>query len=239
MYKAVKILVSVVFLFFALFFLADQLRESFSYERPQIDDYLILEEVNQRRTLVEASELSMSKELITVAEKKLEDMFYQNYFEHTSPDGKDVDHLAKEVGYEFILIGENLLQGRFDNEEDVVQAWMDSPGHRENILNERYMETGIASRYGDFLGKELFMSVQVFAVPLDTCPEVDDALLKRIENKEDLIDDLRSRMENEDNITRYNNLVDQYNDTVSRITAVIEEYNAQIEAKKNCFSQFR
>lgn len=245
MYKAVKIIVFVVFLFAVFFLFSNEIEDflnekiTFSYEPVPISDDLILEEVNRERALVGASALVVEESLVLVAQKKLEDMFSNDYFEHTSPDGIEVNHLADDVGYEFILIGENLLQGRFEDEKDVVQAWMDSPGHRKNILNEKYMETGVASAYGDFLGVELLMSVQVFAVPFSACPDVDRSLRASIEEKEEIIDQLRSKIEGEENIPEYNGLVDQYNEVVSRITDLIAEYNRQIEIQEDCFSHFR
>lgn len=239
MNKAVKIIVFVAFLFAAFYFFGDYAKDIFSYKQVKITDVLIIEEVNKQRETEGISPLIAEESLFLVAEKKLEDMFFNNYFEHASLEGKEVDDLADEVGYEFILVGENLLQGRFEDEKDVVQAWMDSPGHRKNILNEKYTETGVASGYGDFLGVELFMSVQVFATPASVCPQIDKSILPQIEEKEDQIDELRVRIESEDNIPRYNDLVNQHNDIVSRITSLIEEYNRQIEIQEECFSHFR
>jgi len=57
------------------------------------------------------------------------------YFAYNSPSGVGVDDLAGNFGYKFIAIGENLALGNFENDEVLLQGWMNSPGHRENILN--------------------------------------------------------------------------------------------------------
>jgi uncharacterized protein YkwD len=53
--------------------------------------------------------------------------------------------LAKKVNYEYVVVGENLAEGDFTSDADLVKGWMDSPGHRANILNTKYEEIGIAS----------------------------------------------------------------------------------------------
>ena len=52
--------------------------------------------------------------------------------------------MAKKAGYEYISVGENLAMGNFKNDGDLVEAWMNSPGHRANILSFKYKELGVA-----------------------------------------------------------------------------------------------
>jgi uncharacterized protein YkwD len=92
-------------------------------------------------------------------------MFENQYFAHESPTGEKVSDLAKKFGYDFLLIGENLAMGNFSSDEDLVLAWMESPGHRENILNEKYQEIGVAVKKGIFEGKEVWIAVQHFGLP--------------------------------------------------------------------------
>jgi uncharacterized protein YkwD len=94
------------------------------------------------------------------AKEKTEDMFKKQYFEHISPDNKGVGDLAKENGYDYITIGENLALGDFGNEVGVIEAWMNSAGHRANILNEKYSEIGVYSKKGIFKDKEVWIIVQ-------------------------------------------------------------------------------
>src|SRR3990167_5043216 len=87
--------------------------------------------------------LSTNAKLEAAALAKAQDMFNKQYFEHVSPSGLDPGTLVKNAGYEYILSGENLILGNFKDEQELVQAWMDSPGHRANILNERFVDIGV------------------------------------------------------------------------------------------------
>ena len=86
------------------------------------------------------------------AEKKLQDMFMKQYFEHVSPSGIGVGDLANQISYEYIVIGENLALGNFKDDQALVDAWMASPAHRANILNKHYTEIGVAVGKGTFEG---------------------------------------------------------------------------------------
>src|SRR3989344_4089272 len=79
-----------------------------------------------------------NSKLDTAARAKVADMFELQYFEHVSPTGRNVSNLVKDVQYEFIAVGENLALGNYKDDQDLVTAWMNSPGHRANILNSRY-----------------------------------------------------------------------------------------------------
>ena len=110
------------------------------------------------------------------AELKLQDMFKQQYFEHVNPQGVGPGDLAKKVGYNFIAEGENLALGNFGNDQSLVTAWMNSPGHRANILNVHYTEIGVAVGQGSYQGQTTWLAVQEFGRPASSCPSVDLAL---------------------------------------------------------------
>src|SRR3989338_7343541 len=88
--------------------------------------------------------LITNSKLDQAALAKANDMFEKQYFEHVSPTGTGPGDFAKKYGYDYILEGENLILGNFKDEADVVQHWMDSPGHRANILNDRFVDIGVA-----------------------------------------------------------------------------------------------
>jgi Uncharacterized protein with SCP/PR1 domains len=73
-----------------------------------------------------------------------------------------------------------LAKGNYAGDDDLVQAWMDSSGHRENILKSGYKEIGAAVAYGLFEGKNTWLAVQIFAVPESACPRVDADLSLQI-----------------------------------------------------------
>lgn len=77
------------------------------------------------------------------AELKAEDLIEKNYWDHNSPQGVEPWVFFKKVGYSYSEAGENLAKN-FYNPQDVVNDWMNSQKHRENILKNVYEEMGIA-----------------------------------------------------------------------------------------------
>ncbi len=79
---------------------------------------------------------------MAAAREKSQDMQTKNYFSHTSPTfGSPFDRM-KALGISYKSAGENIAQGQRSPQE-VVQAWMDSPGHRANILNGSFTHIGV------------------------------------------------------------------------------------------------
>lgn len=121
----------------------------------------VIEMTNMERGASAVSSLYENPKLDTAAYLKAKDMMEKDYFSHESPEGVSPWHWFKEAGYDYKFAGENLAIGFLDSEE-VVQAWMDSPSHRANLLNPNYKEIGIAVLTGDFQGKETTIVVQLF-----------------------------------------------------------------------------
>jgi len=69
-------------------------------------------------------------------------MARRNYFAHTDPDGHDPFWHLQQAGIAFTSAGENIAEGQ-PTPEAVMSAWMNSPGHRANILNPTYRSIGI------------------------------------------------------------------------------------------------
>lgn len=184
------------------------------------------------------------------ARAKLDDMFTHQYFEHVSPLGVDVGELAEGAGYAYVVVGENLALGDYENDHVLVAAWMDSPGHRANILHERYTEIGVAVGKGMFEGVETWLAVQEFGHPLSACPQPSPALALNIEGlQEELevlkfaIDEERSKLEAErdkqsqafrDAAEAYNALVNQYNELVKTSKTLVDSYNGQVKQFNAC-----
>lgn len=183
---------------------------------------------------------------------KVEDMFNNQYFAHYSSTGVGVKDLAESASYEFIAIGENLALGNFENDEALVQAWMDSPGHRANILNTKYQEIGVAVDKGIFEGKSTWLAVQHFGLPLSSCPEPSEALKEEIEINQNKILELeqtlkilqieikkmrpRNREDYYQIVDQYNNLVNQYNTLVQDTEILVNKYNNQVKSFNECAS---
>ena len=92
-------------------------------------------------------------QLDAAAKAKADDMFKKQYFEHISPSGVGPGQLVKSVGYDYLVVGENLILGNFASEQEMVQLWMNSPGHRANILNKRFSQIGVAVVKGTYKGQ--------------------------------------------------------------------------------------
>ena len=106
----------------------------------------IVAAMNRERTSRGLRPLRLNDRLSLAANDRMGDMFAKNYFAHVSPDGLQPFVWAKHRGYRYRLIGENLAVGYRGTA--VVDGWMRSPGHRENILQRGFEEVGIAIANG-------------------------------------------------------------------------------------------
>ena len=116
---------------------------------------------NQERLENGLSELTINPKLNQAATLKAADMIQENYWAHTSPEGKTPWSFFKNVDYQYLYAGENLARDFLDSEA-VVNAWMDSPTHRDNILSSRYQEIGLVVIQDTFQGQETTLVVQLF-----------------------------------------------------------------------------
>lgn len=107
-----------------------------SYEQQVVDL------VNKERAAVGLSALKVNMKLANVAETKAADMRDQNYFSHTSPKYGSPFDMMKQFGISYTAAGENIAKGQRTPSE-VMNGWMNSQGHRENILNANYTEIGV------------------------------------------------------------------------------------------------
>jgi len=97
------------------------------------------------------------------AQNKANDMMTKGYWDHYH-NGKTPWDWMKEAGYEFNAAGENLAID-FVEVEPMMKAWMDSPTHRQNILNPNFREIGIGVAKGYFQDHETIIVVQMFGNP--------------------------------------------------------------------------
>lgn len=127
----------------------------------------VIELTNQKRAEQGLSPLTINSRLNEAAQRKAGDMFAFNYWAHASPSGRDPWAFFREVGYKYLYAGENLARD-FLNSEGVVEAWMNSPTHKDNILNSNYKEIGLAVVNGTLNGVETTLVVQLFGTPTPT-----------------------------------------------------------------------
>lgn len=98
--------------------------------------------VNEERSKAGLSSLTMNASLSRVAQAKAEDMRDKNYFSHTSPTYGSPFDMMKQFGISYSAAGENIAKGQ-RSPESVMTAWMNSQGHRANILNSSYEQIGV------------------------------------------------------------------------------------------------
>jgi uncharacterized protein YkwD len=114
----------------------------------QIEE-LVLQKTNTERAKNDLGGLSANATLTNIARAHSADMQAHDYFAHEDSTGCDSSCRADAVGYQWMAIGENIyMMEGFSLSADatadkIVQGWMNSPGHRANILNGTYIETGV------------------------------------------------------------------------------------------------
>lgn len=128
----------------------------------------LLELTNNEREKQHIASVKLNPVLAQAAALKADYMFEKNFWAHNGPDGTTPWYFFKKVGYNYTYAGENLARG-FTTTPEVMQAWMNSPTHRENILSPNYQETGFAIRKGKLLGEETTLIVEMFGTT-DTVP---------------------------------------------------------------------
>lgn len=211
----------------------------------------VIAETNLQRQKNGLPSLEENLKLNDAAFAKANDMFKNQYFEHVSPTGTDPGELVQNFGYDYIVTGENLILGNFSNEEEVVQDWMNSPGHRANILNSRYSEIGVTMVKGIYEGRSVWIGVQEFGLPLSSCSEPNDALKDEINFKNIQLDAISSQINEKktqiDNTNKrtpaYRQMVEDYNQLVAQYNLLAEEtkqniiiYNNQVNNFNACVS---
>lgn len=128
---------------------------------------VIVEDTNEERETDALVPLVRNETLDRAATLKAKHMAANGYFAHVSPEGFSPWHWFDEAGYGFVHAGENLAVF-FTDSSEIVDAWMASPTHRENIMNGNYREIGIGTAEGEFEGHETVFVVQLFGTPAAT-----------------------------------------------------------------------
>ncbi|MFF2997972.1 sigma-70 family RNA polymerase sigma factor [Streptomyces sp. NPDC057950] len=103
--------------------------------------------VNKERSTAGCGPLTEDAQLEKAAQAHSDDMAARNFFEHTNPDGADPGQRITAAGYRWSTYGENIAQGQ-QTPEAVMESWMNSPGHRANILNCAFKNIGVGVHKG-------------------------------------------------------------------------------------------
>jgi hypothetical protein len=118
---------------------------------------------NSAREQFDASKIVTNSSLMNAAQRKAEDMAKLHYFAHVAPDGTTAWDYFKQVSYTYDTAGENLAITNEDASA-VVNGWLNSPAHRENLLNNTYHDMGVGmAKYGDYQGhKDTYVVVAFY-----------------------------------------------------------------------------
>jgi uncharacterized YkwD family protein len=117
----------------------------------------VVELTNAERAKYGLPALKVDTALSNVARTKSQDMLNKNYFSHTSPTYGSPFDMMKQFGISYRTAGENIAMGQRTPEE-VVQAWMNSSGHRANILNNTYTHIGVGYVAQKNIWTQMFIS---------------------------------------------------------------------------------
>ena len=124
----------------------------------------VVDLTNKERSHLEVGNLVRNAKLDEAARLKAEHMARNSYFAHYSPDGITPWYWFDQVSYKYVHAGENLAI-HFVDSKAVIDAWMNSPTHRANIVDKKFTEIGVGTAKGVYEGYDTVFVVQLFGTP--------------------------------------------------------------------------
>ncbi|OGY92244.1 MAG: hypothetical protein A3H70_03315 [Candidatus Komeilibacteria bacterium RIFCSPLOWO2_02_FULL_48_11] len=131
----------------------------------------LIDLTNRTRQEAGLPPLQPNHKLTQAAYRKAHDILNHGYFSHTTPSGKPFYQWIEEEQYAYLYAGENLAID-FGTNEGVLAAWLESPTHRANIINEHYAEIGLVTLRGEWQDHATTVVVQMFGSLLEDSPTV-------------------------------------------------------------------
>ncbi|MBI4142599.1 CAP domain-containing protein [Candidatus Uhrbacteria bacterium] len=138
---------------------------------PGVDRNVLIDATNAARKTRELRPLDANPLLTAAAQARAEELIRNAYFAHERPDGTSFATAVTASGYPFARVAENLAMD-FLHESPMVNAWLESPTHRGNLLNATYEDIGIGISYGIIRGAPSTVVVQLLGVTPNTAPPV-------------------------------------------------------------------
>lgn len=133
-------------------------------EKTDVTQERLLAATNEQRQSEGLRSLTLDKRLNIAATLKAQDMLNDQYWSHEAPDGTTPWQWFQAAGYDYGYAGENLARG-FHTAGGVVTAWMNSPEHRQNIMNSDYQDVGFAVLPGMLNGEHTSVVVAMYGAP--------------------------------------------------------------------------
>jgi uncharacterized protein YkwD len=207
---------------------------------------------NQEREENDSTLVNLQKNntLSNIAVIRVKDMFSKQYFAHISPTGDDVSKEAATNGYGYITIGENIALGNFGSSQGLLTAWMNSAGHRANILDKNYTEIGVDAEQGTYQGQSVWIAAQIFGKPLSDCTEPDATIAAKVSQYKISANSLMTTINNLDvkiaalpstdtqdynaDVAEKNATATLYNNLATEIKTLVAQYNAEVTAFNSC-----
>ena len=124
----------------------------------------LLADTNVQREQSALPDLKVNAALNNAAFAKAQDMFANNYWAHVSPNGVTPWKWIGDAGYNYEVAGENLAKN-YATAQATVDAWMASPTHRANIMNDKYQDIGFAVVDGMLEGRPTTLVVAYYGTP--------------------------------------------------------------------------
>ena len=203
----------------------------------------VVRHTNEFRSAHGLPPLTLNPALSVAAQARAVDMKTHQYFAHHNPNtGEGPSEAIEAVGYVARASAENIAKGSWRSDRALVQGWIDSPGHRANILNPEVREIGIGLVRGGGIaaGRPVahLYAVQLFGRPLSDCgerpSERDSAAIKEVEARLGLLnerlrdrrrelDDLQSRIDRATDLTERNRLIRTRNQHVGEFNQLVAE----------------
>jgi Cysteine-rich secretory protein family len=134
---------------------------------------VVIDITNEERIRHNLNPLKIEDKLMISAKGKSEHMAANQYFAHDAPDGTYPWKFFSDAGYNFRFGGENLAI-YFSDSGDVVKGWMSSPTHRQNILDSRFADIGVAYTSGNYKGRSTDYIVQHFGNTASNALNIED-----------------------------------------------------------------
>jgi len=129
-----------------------------------VDTPGLLQKTNDQRVEEGLAPLVTNDQLNKAAYLKAQDMIQNNYWAHTSPNGTTPWKWLADVDYNYSVAGENLAKN-YPTSAATVEAWMNSPSHRDNIMNSSYTQVGFATIDGTLEGRPTSLVVAFYGTP--------------------------------------------------------------------------